>query len=195
MFEADIKDSFANQFTYCDNNPIIREDNNGYYHNINLMTPDTGTASLINEAVVREIEAWKEEKMRFTIDISASVSAFIFGAKGGISIVFDLIGDPTEIYFHVGQSISHGTGVSSSFGVVENYKDIGDYKGTFVDYNVGFGVGVDYAFAPDKPLNETVKSKCVSFPLPIPGIPWFYQDLFSISGGYGRDEYIFLFSF
>lgn len=99
----------------------------------------------------------------------------------------DLVHEDVEIYPHFGGAFSNASGLSTSLGVVENYRGKGSYSGVFDDMNAGWIVGIDHCYAPGNNPETAVQATSMTLAIPT---PFFFGSSFLPSYGYGSDYYL-----
>lgn len=81
---------------------------------------------------------------------------------GGIILV-DYENDESYLYGHVGVGTGYSNGCSGAVGLVKNYEEPNDYAGEFLDYNIGYNVGIDYCRNPDMSMKNPPSAYSLTF--------------------------------
>lgn len=90
--------------------------------------------------------------IEYLVDISFNLTLYgIVYGKVGFSGVFSLT-DPgsSAVFFHAGGDIGFAPGPSFSIGMVDGYKEAGDYTDGFIDMGLAYFLGVDYCSGLEK---------------------------------------------
>ncbi|MCB9498817.1 MAG: RHS repeat-associated core domain-containing protein [Bacillales bacterium] len=172
-----------NLYAYCGNNPVMGYDPEGKWNwkkfaialavsivivavTVAIVVATTATGGLamliigaaVTTGVVLSYAAGAEKTV--VIDLSC----YLWDVGGGNSLVIDFKNDSCELYSHGGFVMGDSPmAISFSVGLVDNYKGKRGYEGPFMKIGGGYKIGIEHAFDPTKPYDETVRATTVTF--------------------------------
>ena len=148
-----------NIYAYGLNNPVMYVDPTGHLAGWAIALILAGAVLAMTASTLAYGASTKET---IVIDVSLSISLGGPNWKLGISVVIDFENEWIEFYPHTGGSIGLSSGLSFSFGKIENYEKQGDYEGVFIFGGGGYYGGLDHCFGPFDPYQEAVKATSVT---------------------------------
>ena len=151
-----------NLYAYCGNDPVSKYDPSGHFA-ISILAWIIIGAALTTAGVII-YGAVTDTPVVLDISVTIPIKLKKINPKVGFSFVFDFKNKNVEGYFHIGGSVGFlSPGLGYSVGIIENYKNPGDYAEHFTNVGVNIGVGIEHCFDPTKPYSSTVKATTITF--------------------------------
>jgi hypothetical protein len=142
-------------YAYCGNNPVMYSDISGESAVLLICAILFVMSTILIASTSPSAEYISEQPV--LIDVSIS---FIF-FKVGISAVIDFQDEYIEFYSHYG-GYKGLPGGSLSIGTVYNYDDEGDFRGLFINGEIGYFIGINHSSDP-RDVTDNVKSSSIVF--------------------------------
>lgn len=134
--------------------------------------------SVLGTVIVNAIEYAKKKSLTVVIDISLVIPSSMpvspcrdlnfpspANPKVGLSTIFDFSSEDNRIEFYLHGGVTYGisSGFSASVGFVDNYTKEGDYRKWFMNFGVGYMIGIEHSYDPRYDYSNTVKATLLTF--------------------------------